>query len=177
MKTGRKVGLVLAGAAIVAALVVAYTIYSGQAQQRNDLNDRMARAQTFLPSLTNQKSDLQNQLAGAQSTLDTSQAQFPQSVESIEYGEYLYDIAHDCNVQLTSLSFPTPSSKTVGAVTYSVTSLILPVSGALDNIFDFIQTLRTDDRFASTEVTAITLSMGAGASTATISVTICAHKG
>jgi hypothetical protein len=177
MKIGRRVGLVLAAVVIVAALVVAYVIYSGQAAQRNDLNNRLARAQTFLPSLTNQKNDLQAQLASAQSSLGTSQAKFPQSVESIEYGEYLYGIAHDCNVQLTALTFPQPTTQTVGAVSYSVVSLTLPVSGALDNIFNFIQTLRTDDRFASTEIKAVTLNAGAGTTTATISVDIYGHKG
>jgi hypothetical protein len=177
MKISRRVGLILGVVVIVAALIGAYVVYSGQAAQRNDLNDRLTRAQSVLPLLTNQKRDLQDQLAGAQSSLDTSQAKFPQSVESIEYGEYLYEIARDCNVQLTSLSFPQPASVTVGEVTYSVVSLTLPVSGALDNIFDFIDTLRTDDRFASTEVNRITITIRGGLTTAAISVNIYAHKG
>jgi hypothetical protein len=177
MKVSRKVGLVLAAVAIVAVLVVAYVIYSGLAVQRNDLNTRLSRAQTFLPALTNQKNDLQTQLASAQSSLGTSQAQFPQSAESIECGEYLHEIASDCNVELTSLNFPEPKSVTVNGVTYSVVSLTLPVSGALDGIFDFIQTLRTDDRFASTELKTVSMGMGDGTTTATIGVDIYAHKG
>jgi len=177
MKVSRKVGLVLAAVAIVAVLVVAYVVYSGLAVQRNDLNTRLSRAQTFVPALTNQKNNLQDQLASAQSTVDTSQAKFPQSAESIEYGEYLHEIADDCNVELTSLNFPEPKSVTANGVTYSVVSLTLPVSGALDDVFDFIQTLRTDDRFASTEIKTVTMGMGDGTTTTTISVDIYAHRG
>jgi hypothetical protein len=177
MKISRRVGLILGAVVIVAALIGAYVVYSGQAAQRNGLNDRLTRAQSVLPLLTNQKQNLQEQLASAQSSLDTSQAKFPQSVESIEYGEYLYEIAHDCNVELTSLSFPQPASVTVGDVTYSVVSLTLPVSGALDNIFNFIATLRTDDRFASTEVNRISITISGGSASATISVNIYAHEG
>jgi hypothetical protein len=176
MKPSRRVGLILAAIAIVGALIAAYVVYSGLAPQRNDLNARLNRAQAFLPNLTNQKNDLQGRLAQAQSTLDTSQSQFPQSVESIEYGEYLYEIAHECNVQLTSLNFPQPATRTVGDVTYSVASLSLPVSGSLDNIFDFIDMLRTDYRFASTELKTVSMSLGGGTTAATISVDIYAHK-
>lgn len=177
MKISRRVGLILAAIIIVGALIGAYVIYSHQAAQRNGLNDRLTRAQNVLPVLTTQKQDLQTQLASAQSSLDTSQAKFPQSVASIEYGEYLFEIADDCNVELTSLVFPQPTNKTVGAVTYSVVSLTLPVNGALDDIFDFIQTLRTDDRFASTEITGINMDIGEGSATARVSVDIYAHKG
>ncbi|MHC1578121.1 MAG: hypothetical protein ACXQTH_00010 [Dehalococcoidia bacterium] len=176
MKISRRVGLILAAIAIVGALIGTYVVYSGQAAQRSALTDRLNRAQSVLPVLINQKEDLQGQLANAQSTLHISQAEFPQSIQSIEYGEYLYEIARNCNVQLASLTFPQPTNKTVGAVTYSVVSLSLPVSGALDDIFKFIMALRTDARFASTEVTAISMNIRE-TTTATINVDVYAHKG
>ena len=176
MKLSRKVGLILGAVIIVAALVILYVVvYSPQAGQRNDLNTRLLRAQTFLTGLTTQKQDLENQLASAQSSLETNKTKFPESVESIEYGEYLFEIAADCNVNLASLTFPKPTSKTVGAVTYSVVSLSLPVSGALTDIFTFIDTIRTDERFASTDVKSMNLNVaGSGA---TISVDIYGYKG
>jgi hypothetical protein len=176
MKISRKVGLILVAIVIVGALIGAYVIYSHQAAQRNGLNDRLTRAQNALPVLTTQKQDLQTQLASAQYSLNTSQARFPQSVASIEYGEYLFEIADDCNVELTSLTFPQPTDRIVGVVTYSVVSLTLPVTGALDDIFDFIQTLRADARFASTELKVVSMHIGTS-TTATISVDIYAHKG
>ena len=174
MKLSRKVWLILGAVIIVAALVSLYIVYSGGAGERNDLNTRLFRAQAFLPGLTNQKQDLENQLASAQSSLETSQVHFPESVESIEYGEYLFEIADECNVNLASLNFPKPADKKVGAVTYSVVSLSLPVSGALTDIFDFIDIIRTDERFASTDVKSVTLNVGGSA---TINVDIYGYKG
>ena len=174
MKISRKVGLILGAVVIVAALVVVGVFYFRQAGERAGLDDRLDRAQTLLPALTKQKQDLEDQLASAQSSLDTSKAEFPESVDSIEYGEYLFEIADDCNVVLASLSFPRPTARTVGTVTYSVVSLSLPVSGTLANIFEFIDTVRTDDRFASTEVKSVSMSV---AGSVTIIVDIYGYKG
>jgi hypothetical protein len=174
MKISRKVWLILGAVILVAALVSVYMVYSRQAGERNDLNARLSTAQVLLPTLTKQKADLENQLAQAQSSLDTNKAKFPESIESIEYDEYLFEIAAECNVNLASLSFPKPTSKTEGAVTYSFVSLSLPVSGSLANIFKFIDTLRTDERFASAEVTGVNIIV---AGSATINLNIYGYKG
>jgi hypothetical protein len=174
MKISRKVWLILGAVIIVAALVTVGMLYFRQAGERSELKDSLLSAQARLNVLTSQKQDLENQLASAQSSLSTSRAQFPESVESIEYGEYLFEIADDCNVNLASLNFPKPTDKTVGAVTYSVVSLSLPVSGALTDIFDFIDIIRTDERFASTDVKSVTLNVGGSA---TINLDIYGYKG
>jgi hypothetical protein len=87
----------------------------------------------------------------------------------------LFEIAVECNVNLDSLTFPRPAGRTVGGVTYSLVSLILPVSGTLENIFQFIDTIRTDDRFASSDVRSV--SMNIGGSKATITLDIYGYKG
>lgn len=160
MKIGRKVGLILGAVVIVAALVVVGVFYFPQAGELADLNDRLDIAQTKLPTFNKQKQDLEDELASAQSSLDMSRVKFPESVDSIEYGEYLFEIADDCDVVLSSLNFPKPKVKKVGTVTYSVVSLSLPIKGTLANIFEFIDTIRTDDRFASTEVKNINMNVG-----------------
>jgi hypothetical protein len=175
MKISKKVWLILGAVILVAALIVVGMLYFRQARERSELKDSLLSAQTSLPVFTAQKQDLENQLAKAQSSLDTSQAQFPESVESIEYGEYLFEIADDCNVNLASLTFPKPTAKKVGTVTYSVVSLSLPVSGALTDIFDFIDVLRTDERFASAEVKSVNLNVAGGS--AIISLDIYGYKG
>jgi hypothetical protein len=175
MKIGRKALLVLGAVVIVAAIVVVGVLYSRQAAERAALNDRLDRAQILLPVLTTSKNNLEDQLASAQSSLEESRVKFPESVESIEYGEYLFEIAVECNVNLDSLTFPRPAGRTVGAVTYSVVSLILPVSGVRDNIFTFIDVIRTDDRFASADVRSV--SMDIGGSKATITLDIYGYKG
>jgi len=177
MKISRKVGLILAGVAIVAVLVVAYIIYSGQAAEQNDLNGRLDRAQTQLPTLNTQKNDLQGQLAGAQSSLDAVSQQFPESVESIEYGEALFELADDSNVDITKITASTPSSETAGSITYSVCSFVVSVSGSTEGILKFVDAIRTGEDLAvpwSVDVTGVTLNAGGSAS---INLRICGYKG
>ena len=144
MKISRKVGLILGAVIIVAALVILYVVvYSPQAGERNDLNARLSRAQAFLPGLTNQKNDLENNLAQAESLLDASKSQFPQLVTSIEYGEDLYAMADECGVQLTSLTASPLADRTVGAVTYSVSSFVVTVNGDIGNVLKFIDAIGT----------------------------------
>jgi hypothetical protein len=174
MRISKKVGLIIGAVILVIILVILFSTYSRQARDRNDLNAKLSAAQALIPILTNQKADLENQLAQAESSLNANKAKFPESVESIEYGEYLFEIADECNVDLTSLTFPKPTARTIGAVTYSVVSLTLPVSGELDNIFDFIEALRTDERFTSAEVTTVKIEV---AGSATINLNIYGYKG
>jgi sensor c-di-GMP phosphodiesterase-like protein len=165
MKISKKVWLIVGAAIIVALLAIVFTIYFQQVRERQDLNERLDSATARSVKLTADKEDAENELAQAQSLLDTSQAQYPQEVHSIEYGEHIFEIIDDCNLTLGSLSFPKPSSTQV--------SLSLPVSGSVDNIFELIHTINTDDRFASTSINSINLNAGGGA---TISITIYIHK-
>jgi len=175
MKITSKVGLIVIIVVVVAALAGLYTVYSRQARDQAQLIERRDTAQMLQSQLTVSKSDLEDQLASAQSSLDASQAQYPASIESIEYGEYIFGLVEKCNLQLASLTFPRPAARTVGSVTYSVVSLSLPVSGALENIFKFIDLIKTDPRFASTQVNSVSLNVGGGG--ATIAVDIYGYKG
>jgi hypothetical protein len=161
MKLSRKVALIVGIAVIVALLCVVFTIYFQQVRERQDLNERLESATVRSAQLTAEKGDLEDDLAQAESLLYTSQAEYPQEVHSIEYGEHIFELIDDCNLTLGALSFPKPSSTKV--------SLSLPVSGSVADIFEFIHTINTDDRFASTSVNSVNLNVGGGA---TISITI-----
>ena len=165
MKIRKKVWLIVGAAIIIALLCVVLTIYFQQVRERQDLNERLDSATALSVKLTADKEDLEDELAQAQSSLNTSQAQYPQEVHSIEYGEHIFELIDDCNLTLNSLSFPGPSSTSV--------SLSLPVSGSVADIFEFIHTINTDDRFASTSVNSVSLNIGGGA---TISITIYIHQ-
>ena len=176
MKLTNKIGLIAAAIVIVAALVGLYTaVYLPQARERADLTERLETAQARLPVLTAQKNDLEDDLASAQSSLDSSQTQYPQEIHSIEYGEHIFDIVKDSSLALSTLNFPRPAALTQGSVTYRVVSLTLPVSGTLEDIFDLIDTINTDPRFASTQVKSVNLNVAGGG--ATINVDIYSYKG
>lgn len=152
MKLSKKVGLIVGIAVIVIVLGILFSIYSGQARERGDLQDRLSRDQTLLPTLIKQRDSLEDQLTQAQSSFDSSQAKFPESIESIEYGEDFFKIAYGqklstmaggCGVELTRLTTSNPINKKVGTVTYSISSFVVVVEGNTDNILKFIDAIGT----------------------------------
>jgi len=178
MKLSKKVWLIVVIVIFAVALGVLFSIYSGQNGERAQLNDRLSGAQTLLPGLTNNREAKEDELTQAESLLEAGQAQFPESVESIEYDDDLFEIADDCNVGLTKLTASKPTNKTVGTVTYSVSSFVVVVKGNSDNILEFIYALRTGDDFQlpwSAEVTSVKTNVSAG--TATVNLVIYGYKG
>jgi hypothetical protein len=176
MKISSRAGLIVIVVVVVAALVGLYmAVYRPQAEEQEDLIARRDRAQVLQSQLSASKNDLEDELASAQSLLSTSQAQYPQEIHSIEYGEHIFEIIEECDLQLGSLSFPKPSSSSQGSVTYRAVSLTLPVSGTVENIFKLIDIIKTDPRFASTQVNSVDLNVSGRS--ATISVTIYGYKG
>jgi len=178
MKLSKKVWLIIGIAIFAIVFAVLFSFYSRQAGEREQLENNLVVAQALLPQLTAQKEDMEDQLAQAQSLLDSSRKKFPESVESIEYGEDLFDIADDCDVELTSIT----ASKPTGSATHSVSSFAVGVNGDVSDILDFVDALRAGVDFQlpwSAEVTAVRISYGGEgtAGTATISLNIYAYKG
>jgi len=193
MKLSKKVWLILGAVILVAALASLFTIYSRQAGERGDLQDSLSRAETLVPQLTKNKKTAEDQLAQAESLLDKSQAEFPEVLESIEYGEdffkiaygqNLYSMAAGCGVDLTSLTASKPTNKEVGTVTYSVSSFVVVVEGNTDNILKFIDAIGTGIDYDlswsfqlpwSVDVKSINIEVNK--SKATISLDIYGYKG
>jgi len=152
MKLSKKVWLIVVIVIFAVVLSILFSIYYGQVKERGELNDRMSQAQTLLPGLIANREAKEDDLTQAEWLLAASQAQFPESVESIEYGEdffkiaygqNLYTMAAGCGVDLTGLTASKPTSKTVGPVTYSVSSFTIKISGSTDNILKFIDAIGT----------------------------------
>jgi len=175
----RKTALLVVIIVIFAVVLgILFALYSRQAGERDQLNDRLDRAQTILPGLAANKESLEDQVAQAQSSLNTSWARFPESVDSIEYDDDLLEIADDCNVELRNLTASKPTNKTVGTVTYSVSSFTVAVAGGIDDILEFIYAIRTGDDFRlpwSAEVNGVNMNVAGG--TASINLIIYGYKG
>jgi hypothetical protein len=172
MRLSRKVWIILGLIVFVVLAIILGTTYSSQVGERRDLTNQLTVAQNRLPVLTGEKETLEGQLGTARSSVDEAAAKYPQELHSIEYGEHIYDIVAKSNVALSGLSFPVPSASSVGTVSYSTVGLSLAVSGTRADIFEFIRTIRTDSRFASTRVNSISMS----GTSASISVTIYAYR-
>ena len=179
MKTNKKVWLIVGICVFAIILALLFSNYSRQAEERERLENDLFTAQALLPKLTDQKEDLENQLAQAQSLLDRSRAKFPQSVESIEYGEDLFELADDYDLEVTKLTASIPTNKGAGSVAYSVSSFAVVVEGDMSDILDFIDALRAPDFQLpwSAEVTTAKLTYASEGDSATINVDIYAYKG
>ena len=184
MKLSKKVLLIVVSVIFAVALGVLFSIYSGQNGERAELDERLSGpqgAQTILPGLIDEREEKEDELTQAESLLAANQAKFPESVESIEYGDDLFEIADDCNVSLTKLTAAKPTNKTVGTVTYSTSSFRLVVQGSIDNIMEFIYALRTGDDFQlpsypwSAEINSVETNVSGGS--ANINLVIYGYEG
>ena len=173
MKLSKKVWIIIGVCIFAAVLGILYTFYFRELGEREQLSDRLATAEALLPGLTAVREELEDQLAQATSLLNKNQAKFPESVESIEYDDDLFEIADDCNVDITSIQALAPVGQIVGTGTYSFSSFTIVFSGDIDEILDFIYAIRTGDDFQlpwSAEVTRVSISIAAR--TATINLNI-----
>jgi len=183
MKLTRTVGLIIVVVILAVVIGVLFSIYSGKVTEQNEFNERLSRAQTLLPVLMKQREDLEDQLIQSEALLNTSQAQFPELVECIEYEDDLFEIADGCNVAITKLTSSKPNSKGTKGVTYSISNFVVVVNGNIEDILKFIYAIRTGDGFRlpwSVELTSVRINYGGGGSatgTATINLDIYAYKG
>jgi hypothetical protein len=189
---GKNIWLIIGTVILVAALVFLVRMYTQQVQEQEQLRANLATQQALLRTLTVTENNTQDKLNQAQALLDASRAKFPESVESIEYGEdlfktaygeNLYTMADGCGVNLTGLTIPPPTDKTVGAVTYSVSSCVVTVSGAIDDVYKFIDAIGTGIDYKlpwsfqlpwSVDVTSVNIDVGGST---TIYLDIYSYKG
>ena len=143
MKISKKVWLIVGICIFGVVLGLMYSFYFREVGERGQLEKRLETAQVLLPGLIANREELEDQLAQTTSLLNKSEAEFPESVESIEYDDDLFEIADDCNVGILSLIASTPTSSGI----YSVSSFTVVVNGDIDDILDFIYAIRTGDDF------------------------------
>jgi type II secretory pathway pseudopilin PulG len=195
IKIDNKIWLIIGIAIFIAALVSLVRSYTQQVNEQEELKASLAAQQALLHMLTTEENDQQNKLNAAESLLEASRAKFPESVESIEYGEDffriaygqdLYAMADGCGVELTSLTASKPTDKTGGAVTYSVSSFGVVVNGNIDDILKFIDAIGTGIDYElpwsfqlpwSVDVSSVSIDIGGEEGVATISADIYGYKG
>jgi len=180
MKLSKTAWLILGIGIFVIAFGGLCLVYFRQGSEREQLNDSLLVAQATLPKVVSEKEDwerqlaqwesqlaqLESELAQAKLLLAESKMSFPKAVESIEYGEKLFKIADDCDLELTKLTSLEPADINVEPadenvepgdkesedITYSVTSFVVDVNGEVANMLDFINTIATSKAFTTATV-------------------------
>ena len=162
--------LILGIGIFVIALGSLYMLYRQQGREQDKLNDSLLVAQATLPRVVSEKKDWESQLtqresqltqresqltqqesqlAQATSRLDTTQASFPSSVESIEYDELLFNFAHGYNLRITELISLEPGNEEVEDISFLVTSFTADVKGEVADILGFINAIVTSEDFTN----------------------------
>jgi len=169
MKLSRTAWLILGIGIFAIAIGSLFWVYLEQRGEQQRLDDSLSVAQATLPTLVSERANLESQLsqseselAQARSLLYEVKASFPESVESIEYDEALFDIADDCDLEIMELTASEPSDEEVESitysdeevesVTYSVASFTVEVEGTVAHILDFINTITTDEYFINATI-------------------------
>lgn len=174
MKLGKTAWLILGIGIFVIAFGILFTGYSRLSGEQDSVEDELSSAQELLPQLVSQReywesqlSQLESQLTQAESSLAEARSRFPEAVESIEYDEELVLLAHDCDLELVSLTASEPRDKEVEEITYTVTLFEVEVRGAgsppdpltksyIDNtiadILAFINTIATGEYFNAANI-------------------------
>ena len=188
MKLSKTFWLILGiGIAVIAVGVLGW-VYLDQRGEQKTLNESLSGAQTTLPTLISQRDNLESQLAQseselaqAESSLREAKASFPESVESIEYDEALFDIADDCKLEITNLTASEPSDEEAETITYITASFTVDVEGTVAHILDFINTIATDEDFANATIELVNMQVPEpeeeGEPSATINLVIYGYQG
>ena len=201
MKLGKIAWLILGIGILVIALGSLYTVYRGQVQDQEKVNNSLSLAQVTLSKLATERANLEstlteieNKLTQATSRLKPAKAAFPTSMESIEVDEQLFRIAKDWGLEVISLTASKPDDEKVkvevgdtevGDVTYFVTSFTIAVKGEVSDILDFINTIVTRDDFNTATIEMVNIKVPeppteeeeAEKPSATIQLVIYGYKG
>jgi len=171
MRVSKTAWLILGAGVFVIAFGTLFMSYSRQSGEQEWLEDSLSVAQALWPQLIAEREDLEDQLtqwegelAKATSSLSSSKARFPKSVQSIEYDEALFDIADDCDLQIMKITASEPRDKKVEDITYTTTTFEVVVRSeesppstvdkfetyideTVADILDFINIIATDEEF------------------------------
>jgi hypothetical protein len=181
MRLSKTAWLILGAGIFVIALAVLVMLYAQQADEEQQAEESLASAKALLPQLVAEREDLQSQLNQLEdqlvqevSALEQSIAKFPEDVESIEYDEELFMIAHDYDLEVVQLTASEPRDEVVDeTIIYLVTTFEIMVSpvavppeaedayraycdDAIANFLDFINTVVNGEYFTTATVAEVT---------------------
>lgn len=144
MRLSKTVWIILGLAVFVIALVYMYMMYSRQASEQDQLKSKIAANQATLIRLVAEQESWQSQLAKLENEIAQRQAalteanlalsqakeDWPQSAESIEYDERLFEIADAWNLDITVVTAAEPNdTKVQGGTTFTVASFSVEIKG------------------------------------------------
>jgi len=178
MKVSNRTWVILLFLVIAAAAVGLYFLYNSQVEKRDNALDAKQQAQIMIPALQVQKAGLEEDLADleeqyvslveqmeglnlsletAEGELSVSQARLQLIIESIEYGEKLFSLAGQADVEIASITVEPLQEATITGIAYEVTAISLEIEGQNEDIFEFVTLVNQEAMFDTTMSGPVTL--------------------
>ena len=185
MKFGKAAQLILAIGIFAVGGIFLNRMNTQRQVEQEQLNTQLSAAQLLLPKIVSEKDDLEGQLAQLQAELDSakilaseSKENFPDSVESIEYDELIFNIAHDRDLEIEVLFASEPSTLTVDGVAFVLSSFTVQIQGivadeefatadeyrtftyqTVSDILDFISAVATGEDFRTASIESVDINI------------------
>ena len=184
MKSNKLLAFILAGIIIIALAGAGLLYFADMKEQdkQDSLNSQIASAQATITRSAQQKAEKQAeavalaaQLVEAKALLE--QTGFRSSAESIEYDRLLFQIATDTQLQVNSITANAPLDLKEGNITYRQTTFTVSleglapgaifsapqdstryISGVVDNILAYVNTLAVSPDFDTAQIQSVNIS-------------------
>ncbi len=188
MKFGKLSWLLLGIGIFAIAGVSLYIAYQDQVDEQDSLNLSLLAAEATLPTLVSETNNLENELAQlgddlaqALDELDEVERKIPDSIESSDYGDLLFNLAQNLGLEVTSFTSSAPSGITEDGIRYEATSFTMEVEGEVDAILQYLTKIQVESEFwtATIEVVNIDITLPAAGeeTSANISLRILSYRG
>jgi len=181
MKFTRSTWITLAVILLIVGAALLAVFYTRATSERNLAKDDLAAARLQLAALNKSTSDLNAQLvqvnadiaqwqskiallnselAQAKVSLTQTQANFPTSVQTIEYDEILAGFAKAANLTVARCSATEPSTSDLGAgVTFYATTFTIEVNGKISDILNYIDKVVKSDSFKTASMSPVSFTV------------------
>jgi len=177
MKFGKAAQLILAIGIFAVGGIFLNRLNTQRQAEQEQINIQLSAAQLLMPKMIDDKNELEAQLAQMQAELESveimasaSKANFLIPVESIEYDELIFSLAHDRDLEVAVLTATEPSTLNVDDISFTLSSFIVQVRGVVGDtqfatpdyrtftyqtvadILDFISAIANGDEFRTATI-------------------------
>jgi hypothetical protein len=183
MKLTNKALIFLGIGILVIILLTLGMLYTRQERKHDQLVNSMSTVQAVLPTLISESEELErelsqseNELIQAELLLNEARLRFPELVESIEYGEALFQITNSFHLVLTRFTASQPRAPSIEGATFLTSSFTVNLEGeewnletagsynnyvnqTVTHILEFVHELATNNYFAGTRVELVTINL------------------
>ena len=188
MKFSKIASLILGIGLFAIAGISLYILYQDQADEQDSLNQSLLAAEATLPTLISETNNLGNELvqleddlAQALDELDEVERKIPDSIESSDYGDLLFDLAQNLGLEVTSFTSSGPSGITEDGIRYEATYFTMEVEGKVDAILQYLTKIQVESEFWTATIEVVNIDIAEPAAgeeaSANISLRILSYRG